>query len=782
VTEHWLTRAHALFERAIDLDEASRRALLDRECGDAPQLRRRVEAMLESDDRRHALLDAEPLALWTALVADEPPEHLEIGPWRVVRELGRGGMGVVYLAERTDPELRQLAALKIVAPRPDAHALAERFRRERQILANLRHANIAQLWDGGVTPEGLPWLAMEYVDGQRIDRWCDVRSLEIEARLRLFVTVCRAVQHAQQNLVVHRDLKPANVLVTDDGVVKLLDFGIAKLLAEGEPDDPDPGHTVVQALTPRYASPEQIRSGPVSTATDVHALGVLLYELVTGVPPWPERDDPFETARDVLEREPQPASDAVRRGGSAAAATRAELRGLSPEQLARRVRGDLDVILARALKKDPAERYPSAAALADDLDRHLRHEPIEARAAGTLYRFRKFVRRRRGPVAAGLLLAGLSGAFTVVHTVRIEQERARAELEAEKASATRDFLLGLFTSAQPHETLGEELTLGDLLERGVVRTDSLERPELRALLLTTLGDVYRVLGRYDRAGPLVQRSVDEYRALGDQDLGLADALLSQAVLAWDLDDLEGAATPMRESLAIQRRLLDEDDPRVLTSLSNLATLEGNLGDSEAALRAHMELLDRRRRILGAEDPAVALTLNNIGTIHYRADRLDEAERWLREALEHRRRTLPPEHPDVALSLNNLASVLRDRGATAEAEALFREALELRLQTLGPDHPSVAVSHYNLARSLRAAGVLDSAEVHFRAALEIDRRAYGPDHSEVGVDAFQLGQLLVEKGDCVAADEAFAEAVRVFELNDRADRVEQASNARAQCQR
>lgn len=780
---------YELFGRVLDLPEEERAALLDEACLGRPELRARVEALLAIDGAEQTPLDAEPTRLWALLLDVDEPAHQDIGPYRIVRELGRGGMGVVYLAERTDPELHQLVALKIIGQRPDVIELAARIRRERQILARLRHPHIAQLYDGGVTPEGLPYLVMEYVEGERIDRWCDARCLSIPDRLRLFLDVCDAVHHAQRNLVVHRDLKPANILVTADGVVKLLDFGIAKVIAGDEvaPLDetrsgpPDATRTALLAFTPHYAAPEQIRRGEVSTATDVYSLGVVLHELLSGGRPFPETTDAFEAARMVLELEPVPPSRAIGTGGAAAAAARAEARGTTRERLRRQLKGELDAIVLKALKKEPGERYASAAALMEDISRLLRHEPIVARPDTAGYRLRKFARRRRGPVAAFALVSVLTGGFIAVHTERITRERDRAELAARKAQETRDFLVDLFNINLPHRSLGEDPTASDMLEYGAARADSLsDRPDLRALLLATIGDVYRVLGRYERAGEMIEASLAEYRTLASDSLGLADALLSKANLHYNLGEFEAALESTREALALKQRFLGEDHPEVLTLLANLATSASHTGDLEAALQMQHELLAKRRRVLGPEAEEVGLTLNNIGAILLRAGRLEESERYLREALELRRRIIPREHPDYALSLNNLGAVLRRRGDLAGAEPLLREALELRRRVLPPDHPSLGASHYNLGKIFELQERLDSAEVHYRAMLEIDRRAYGADHPEVAYDALQLARLLARRGDCAGAREAFDEAISVYEAAGRGGEAEEARTESSVC--
>lgn len=758
-------RAHVIFSAALDEPAEHRATLLDRLCADDASLRAWVEALLEAETTVHPLLDTDLSFLAAALLDDPDPAGRRFGAYRILREIGRGGMGVVYQAERADGAFDRRVALKVIRAGPDADALAARFHQERQILASLQHPNIAQLLDGGQSPDGHPFLAMEYVEGEPIDRYCDARGLGIEARLRLFATVCAAVDHAHRSLVVHRDLKPAHILVTEDGVVKLLDFGIAKLLSDDGPAV-DETQTALHMFTPRYSSPEQIRQGPITTGTDVYALGVVLFELLTGRTPFADAGDRFEAARATLESEPPPPST------------------LAPPEWRARVRGDLDAIVLRALKKDPAERYPTAGAVADDLARWLRYEPVQARPDSAGYRLRKFVRRHRAAVAGTTALVMVAAASLAVHGARITQERNRAELEARKAGEVRDFLLSMFTSNLPGETLGDTLRLSDVLDRGVQRTDSIvDQPELRALLLNTVGDVYRVLGRYDRAGPLLEQALALYRELdAPPPLDLANALASMSMLHWDLREYEESLPYIRESLAIQRRELGEGHPDVITSMNNLATTSANIGRLDKALELHHEVLRHRRRMFGADDPVVTYSLNNIGALLFRQERYDEAERYFAESLEIRRKRLPASHPDLALSLNNLAAVYRELGRLDEAEPLYRESLEARRKVLGDEHPRVAVAHFNLGRLLHLKGELAAAEPHMRTALEIDRRVYGPDHPEVGVDAYQLAALLMDRDACEAALPVLVEAKTAFGAGGpaRAARLAQVRIARGEC--
>ena len=777
-TEQW-RRTDAVFSAALDREPHEREAYVRAASAGDDVLYRDVMALLASTDTSDELLDGDAGSFAAPLVramdpdegvtADELAPGARVGTYRIVRELARGGMGAVYLAERDDDEFRKVVALKVVKRGVDTDEVLQRFRAERQILAGFAHPNIASLLDGGATGDGRPYLVMEYVPGQPITDYCDTHRLTIDQRLALFETVCAAVQHAHQNLVIHRDVKPSNVLVSDEGAVKLLDFGVAKLLTED--DGAQRTEAGSRLLTPGYASPEQLRGETVTTASDVYSLGVLLFELLTGARPFSRRLDLAAGGTDEASRQAAPPSSAWSRArtrdtGEATTGRneQAAARAMTPERLRRRLTGDLDTIVLKALAPEPDRRYRSAEQLREDIERHRAGLPVRARPDTARYRLGKFVRRNRVGVTAAVVVAVLIIGSTIALALQqaaTARERDRATLEAAKASEVRDFLVSMFTSSQPNRQLGDTLSVGDVLELGAARADSLhDQPQLRALMLVTIGDVYRVLGRYDRAEPLLTRALDEYDSMPDAPpLDRAGALTSIANLHFNLQQFAEAVPPTREALEIQRRELGPSHPEVLTSLGNLATLTGRAGDPDSALALHAEVL-ALRRALGPQEQSVAVTLNNMGSLLLGADRYAEAEPYLREALEIQLRLLPREHPDVALSMSNLASLYREQGRYDEAEPLYREALALRRSVYGDWHPRVGISHYQLARMHYLRGALDSAETHYRATLEIDRRAYGDDHPEVAVDATQLARVLLARGDPLAAEPLVREALRI----------------------
>jgi serine/threonine-protein kinase len=512
-------RVQELFEAALELDAGGRADFLRGECGDDRELCDEVLSLIDADSGEHSLLDGHAVdALEPEPAVEEGAASLEgalVGPYRVIERIGAGGMGAVYLAERADGHFERKVALKVIKRGMDTEEILARFRSERQILAQLRHLNIAHLLDGGVTDDGRPYFTMEYVDGVPIDRYCDEHRLTVEERLALFETVCEAVQYAQHNLVVHRDLKPSNILVTNDGQVKLLDFGIAKVVGEESEHERtgDAGltRTGVRMMTPGYASPEQVRGEAVTTATDVYSLGVVLFELLAGHRPYNVMaETPRELERAIVETPPQRLSTAV-------AATRervdaasrsvvtttpedvAEARRAIPAQLRKRLSGDLDNICLMALRKEPDRRYASAGLLLLDLQRHRQGIPVTARRDTFVYRAQKFAQRNRGAVVAAALIVVVVAALTTFYTMRLARERDRARLEAAKAAEVSEFLQSLFEVADPGQSKGEDITARELLDRGAERieTELAGQPEVQAEMMHVVGTVYHTLSVVD---------------------------------------------------------------------------------------------------------------------------------------------------------------------------------------------------------------------------------------------------------------------------------------------
>jgi serine/threonine-protein kinase len=658
-------------------------------------------------------------------------------------------MGIVCLAERDD--VGKQVALKLVAGGLGSPERIGRFFLERRVLAQLEHPHIAGLLDAGLADDGTPWLAMEYVPGRAIDQYCDGRRLTVEHRLALFEKVARAVGYAHRHLIVHRDLKPSNILVGEDGEPRLVDFGIAKLLADSAGGDATA--TGIGLMTPQYASPEQIRGEPITTSSDIYQLGALLFELVTGQRPHPARAGrPEPVALDPVGRP----SQATGRDPAAAPA-----RGTTPEGLRRRLAGDVDTIVLKATHPEPPLRYPTAEQLADDVARHLQGLPVVARRATAGYRIRKFVARHQaGTAVAAVALIGLLG-FAVTLQIknrRIEAERVRAE-------TVSDLLANLFASANPEVAESDTLTVRTVLDRGAerVRADSTLDPVVAARLLTVIGSAYNNLGQLKRAVEvgteavgLLHRSVprdhparllalrqlaawmaedgakaDAY-PLADEALAIARTLgpsrrselaeiLHAAGHARQLGGDDAAARPLlEEALAVRYSLPDSGGLDVTATLVNLGYLANTRGDKEAAAGYLRKVLELRRARLGPDHVLTAksmLDLANLFTqnawLDSRAEG-DEAERLVREATAIERRKLV----DPVLRINGYASmarVLSHRGKLAEAEAAQREIIALSRQAYGDAHGNVTTAIANLAGFVQRAGRLDeAAELHREA--------------------------------------------------------------------
>jgi serine/threonine protein kinase/Tfp pilus assembly protein PilF len=688
-----------------------------------------------------------------------------LGGYTLVRPLGQGGMGTVWLARRSDGRFEGEAAIKLLNLGLVGQAGEERFEREGSILARLAHPHIARLLDAGVSPGGQPYLVLEHVEGEPIDRSCDARRLGVEARLRLFLDVIAAVAHAHANLIVHRDLKPSNVLVRKDGQVKLLDFGIAKLLEGGEGEATALTRDGGQALTPSFAAPEQITGGPVTTATDVHALGTLLYLLLAGRHPAEDAlRSPAELVKAIVDGSPRRLSDAVAGSGGPAErqATRAAARGTSPEALRRALRGDLDTIVARALKKRPEERYPSVAALGDDVRRYLEDEPIAARPDSLSYRGAKFLRRHRRGVAAAaavvLLLAGLVGFYTV----RLAAERDRARIEAAKSAKVSELLTGLLAGADPYAIKqGKEPGVRDILEAGArrVRDELGKQPELQAEMLAVIGRIYSRLGLGETARPLLEQALaTARRAWGPESVQVARGLNDLGAQLREQGEYPEAARMLEEALAMRRRLLGPGHEDVAVTLVELGRVYDDQGQAARAEPLFREALAIRRKALGEEDHETATSMNELALLLWRKGDLAGAEALFRRCLEIDRKLDGPDHPDVSTALNNLALVSMERGNFAGAESLLREAVAVGRKALGNGHPEMAQKLYNLSSALREQGKLEEAEAAIREALAIAVPARGEHHPLVALYRMGLARVLLARGQAAAAEPPLRQAL------------------------
>ncbi len=724
--ERW-RRLAAELDALLDAEEWQRPALLEAIAATDPDFAAELERLLAEERASRSWLGepverfaAELVASFGESEADRAHEELagqRIGPYRLIREIGRGGMGSVHLAARDDGQFEQRVAIKLVRADLRSASARRRFFEERRILARLEHHGIARLLDGGVADDGAPYFVLEYVDGLPLVEHAERRGLGVDERLELFVRVCAAVDYAHRNLVVHRDLKPSNVLVTASGEIKLLDFGIARMLA-GEVDAPVAETRLEdRALTPEFAAPELFGRGAVTTAADVYSLGAVLYLLLSGARPFELAGASLlEAERAVVERRPKPPSQAVARGEGAAGRARA-----------RRLAGDLDAVILKALEKQPDARYRSVAELVADLERHRAGHPVHARRTNALRRAAAVVRRHRAGVAVAGVLVGLAAAG--LGSTLWQARRALAE--AERVRRVKDFALGLFEASDPDLALGEVLTAAEILERGVSRIDRelAGQPALQADMLDLVGDVQVKLGRYEEAAALFERSAGLRRATG----GAESPELAATLVRWadSLLDPEVAEPLYREAASIQAEVLGADHEATLRTASHLGRLHFDRGDRERASFELAETLARQRRALG--------------------DR----------------------HPETMETQDALARVRLAERAFAEAERLFAGVLAEREGRLGELHSTVAEALVNRGSALDALGRLPEAEAAYRRAVAIDRKLLGNAHPELAPDLNNLSAVLVRRGSCAEAVELATEALAIEAAHRGADAPERA---------
>jgi eukaryotic-like serine/threonine-protein kinase len=622
------------------------------------------------------------------------------GPYRFLQRLGEGGMGEVWLAEQLHP-VRRHVAIKVVKVGMDTAQVVARFEAERQALAVMDHPAIAKIFDGGTTPEGRPYFAMEYVRGESITSYCDRQRLPIHERLELFIQLCDGVQHAHQKGIIHRDLKPSNVLVSvaeDRPVPRIIDFGIAKAIAQ--PLTERPLFTEIGGFlgTPEYMSPEQAELTPVDvdTRSDVYSLGVLLYDLLVGTLPFDSASlrqaGVDEIRRTIREKDPLRPSTRIT-GHVPSAISVAAQRQIQPAKLAALVRGDLDWITMKALEKDRTRRYQTANALALDVRRHLKHEPVSAGPPSAAYRTRKFVRRHRVGVAAVTALVILLLTFTGIMTVqarRIARERDRANQEAATATQVSDFLVGLFKVSDPSEARGNTLTAREILAKGALQLEGglRDQPQVQARLQATIGAVYTGLGMYSEAQPLLER-------------------------AWQT----------------QKQVLGEDTPESLATANHLANARWYQEQYQEAELLYREIVERRTRVLGKDHPDTLRANFDLASAYLGQKRWDDFERLGRDVLAKQRRVLGNAHADTLASLNNLQYFYYRQGRYLEAEPLGTEVFEGRRRQWGDDHPETILALHNVATIYDALGRYSEAEPLYLKAIDANRRVLGDEHPQ-----------------------------------------------------
>jgi len=770
-------RIKSLFEELIATAEEERAAHLERTCADDPELRSSVEALLASDQgRTDPLQDAIGHAA-ESLMEDHRDRLLgtRIGPYRVVSVLGQGGMSTVYRGERDEAQYRQTVAIKVLERATLHPRLRSRLNSERHILATLDHPSIARLIDSGELADGTPYLIMEYVDGESIDAYCDGRALGVRERLELFIQVAAAVQYAHRNLVVHRDIKSSNIIINGEGATKLLDFGIAKLLAPESLSHTLPVTRLQERmLTPENAAPEQVLGRPITTATDIYALGVLLYRLLTGRSPYRLLSySQLQLERAICMDEPmrpsQMAGSKVNGETTAERSRIAERRGLTPQSLRARLSGDLDAIVAMAMRKEPDRRYPSVEALADDLQRHLSGRPVRARQGDWRYRTAKFMRRHLLAVAAvAAVFVGLAlfAGMTLWQNHRIALARDAAAQERDRAQQVSAFLVDVFSQADPFNSRGREPTARDILDRGAAKISgnmSLQ-PEVRAELLESIGLAYRHQGLSERAIPLFERAVAIRRQENPLDYGrIAAALANLARALTDAGHVISAETFLEQAVSLSERSGAAQSTQTADILVQFGffALDAKSDPSRAALLFD-KALEIYRASADGQSLQVAAALNGLASAAIWNADYARAEGYQRDALGIFEAMAGRNYPDTAVALANLGYILIQREKYGEAQQVLNEVLQIERDVFGADNQRIAAIEADLGILYDRRGDTPLAIEATKIALKITGDRLGPKHYLTGYYLDALANLYLEAGDLPSAESDARQALAVYE--------------------
>jgi len=792
--QHILT----IVDTAISLTRDKRSLYLEDVCGNDEELRYEVEELLRSITESEGFWEG-----WTqwnerqirnmlrpADAIEAEHDLKQIGHWRLIKPLGEGGMGVIYLAERADGMYNQMAAIKLLHRGLEVGESIRRFEQERHILASLDHPNIAGLFDGGVTEDARPWLAMEYVDGIPITTWCREYNATLKQRLDLFEQVCKAVRYAHRNLIVHRDLKPENILVAKDGIIKVLDFGIAKLLDdELSPEQRLHTQTGLRVMSLDYAAPEQIDGESVTTATDVHGLGMLLFELLTGKYPFDLQGLKRVQIEQVLRNQTPDKPSSV-----------------TPD-LRSRLRGDLDAIVLKALRKEPGQRYENAGQLLDDIERYHSYLPVVARRDTFRYRLGKFYKRYRGKVVASTIILTVLITLITYYTYRITEERNAEKIEVQRANQVTDFLISIFNYSNPTTRHSSDITAREILDNSTVSIhDKLkDQPGTQARLYDAVGQIYQNLGLLEKARNLYSKALvigweqvkqakadstqlafiytdygDLYRDLGKYDsasgyLNKAVELdkldsekkdqlaMSLASLAW-VELLRGHLTVAdslyQETLRIQERLNGRSSLEYAAVLQQVGWLEQYRGNSAKADSLFRVILPIREKFQGNDHPDVATLLHSMGWISYKLENYDEAIKIDKKALALRKKIFGEKHPDIAWTMNNLAIVELEKGNTQVAGSLLSKSFAMRRELLGEQHPLTMQSLGELARVHFIQKNYAQAINLYRQVLKIHRKVLGDTNRTVVTDLNNLSVVLYQSGNTGEALKIATECVRI----------------------
>ncbi|NBC04711.1 MAG: tetratricopeptide repeat protein, partial [Bacteroidetes bacterium] len=769
--KHRWDTINEIVDKAMDLEAAGREEYISNRCGQNEELKKQVLELLrsmEESEKEHFL--ESPTSLLGNLAEDlskddgDPTDSALIGEtienYKITELIEHGGMGSVFKAKRIDDAYDKNVAIKLLRRGMDTPANIARFKRERNILASLEHPNITRMLDGGVTRDGLPFLVMDYVDGTPLYEYCDREKLSIEARLEVLKKVCGAVHHAHKNAVIHRDLKPSNILITDEGKVKVLDFGIAKLLESSGREWPN-YQTVEGAriLTLRYAGPEMISNESITTATDTYAMGILLFELLAGVHPFDFGGKKIrKIEQHILESFPDKPSTSFKSLPENQQKEIAWNRSTSSRELYKNLTGELDAIVMKAIRKKPDARYSSPKTLLDDLERRDQNQPISAKENTLWYRTSKFFRRRKkGLSVAAAFMIVISG-FIWFHTAQITNERNIARQEARRADDVSSFLLELFDT----ESAGDTLSAAGLLQQGLNHLEEIENQSGHAGMLSVMGKAYLNYGDYEKAEELLQEAVHETAMVyGDESIEHSDALFSLGILYEEQQEWEGAVEYFRQAHELQAEILGENHTQTAQTLSNLGTALRNLGKLEEAEEYARSAVRIHNQVYELTDTEMLNSMANLAYVLLEQEKYDEAESIYLQVIENARQNSTVDSATLATYYNNLGYLYRVQEEYENVVKNYQDALEHQKKSYVQGHPEIINTRRNLASSLYFQDSLEQAVSLFEKNVWDIRKKYSTNHwrTASALDAVGLFYLRNQQWD--KAETYLRESVQIY---------------------